>query len=98
MDKANHSLNNLNLYADAFRDMVNARVGWRGEPGTLLKLEKELDWSFLCVAMDILDDASLAIGNVLKFDLDGPTRYDDSGEKYLRLYGLLGATYGQQRA
>lgn len=98
MDKVHHSLKTLNLYAEAFRDMVNARVGWREEPGMRLKLEKELDWSFLCVAMDILDDASLAIGNVLKFGLDGPTRYDDSGEKYLRLYGLLGATYSQQRA
>lgn len=98
MDKVKHSLNTLNHYADAFRDMVNARVRLRGEPVVRLKLEKELDWSFLCVAMDILGDASLAIDNVLVFGLDGPTRYNNDGEKYLRLYGLLGATYSQQRA
>ena len=39
-----------------------------------------------------------AIRNFLKFGLDGPTRYEDIGERYLRLYGVLNATYIQQEA
>jgi hypothetical protein len=98
VDKAKHALKTVEEYSDAFRDMVNERVQWKSEPARRLKLESDEDWSFVCVAMDILGDASLAIGNALRFGLDGPTKYDDVGERYLRLYGLLGATYSQQRA
>jgi hypothetical protein len=45
------------------------------------------------VAMDVIGDAALALKNFLRFSLDGPTRYEDLGERYLRLYGLLSATY-----
>ena len=34
----------------------------------------------------------------LRFGLNGPTKYNDIGEKYLRLYGILSATYIQQEA
>ncbi|MBA4349229.1 MAG: hypothetical protein C0415_04480 [Thermodesulfovibrio sp.] len=40
----------------------------------------------------------MAIDNFLRFGLNGPTRYDEPGEKYLRLYGVLNATYLQQQA
>jgi hypothetical protein len=89
----------LTNYADAFRDLVNARVWARNEsPKTLLRLNDISDWNFICVAMDVVGDASLAIDNFLRFGLDGPTRYNDTGEKYLRLYGLLSAVYIQQEA
>jgi hypothetical protein len=48
--------------------------------------------------MDIVGDASAAIAHVNKFGLTGPTKYDDLGEKYLRLYGLLSAIYIQQQS
>ena len=48
--------------------------------------------------MDVVEDACTAINNFLKFGLNGPTKYDDVGEKYLRLYGILSATYIQQQA
>lgn len=48
--------------------------------------------------MDILGDATAALQNFARFALDGPTRYNDVGELYLRLYGLLGAAYTQQQA
>jgi hypothetical protein len=48
--------------------------------------------------MDIVGDACEAIGNAQRFGLGGPTKYDDDGEKYLRLYGLLSAAYIQQRS
>lgn len=85
-------------YADAFRDLVNDRVGWKDAPASKLRLSKNADWSFVCVAMDILGDASLALHDFLQFGLDGPTKYDNTGEKYLRLYGLLSAAYVQQQA
>jgi len=89
----------LQSYADAFRDLVNARVrGKNASPSTALRLNAERDWSFVCVAMDVVGDASLAIESFLKFSLDGPTRYEDVGERYLRLYGLLCAAYVQQQA
>jgi hypothetical protein len=89
----------LDSYASAFRDLINARVWQASEPPhKALRLSSEDDWSFICVAMDVVEDASLAIGNVLRFSLSGPTKYDETGEKYLRLYGLLSATYMQQEA
>lgn len=89
----------LDTYAESFRDLVNDRVWGKDEhPSTLLRLNSEGDWNFVCVAMDIVGDASLAIRNFLKFGLDGPSRYEDTGEKYLRLYGLLSAAYMQQQA
>jgi hypothetical protein len=63
-----------------------------------LGLTKDADWDFLTAAMDIIDDASAAISNVQRFGLSGPTKYNELGEKYLRLYGLLSATYMQQQA
>jgi hypothetical protein len=89
----------LRAYADAFRELVNARVWAKDEkPHEALRLNRESDWNFVCVAMDVIDDASLAIANFLRFGLDGPSRYEDVGECYLRLYGLLSAAYVQQQA
>lgn len=89
----------LQSYAEAFRELVNARVWAKSEsPAEALRLNNESDWIFICVAMDVVGDASLALDSFLRFSLDGPTRYEDVGERYLRLYGLLSATYVQQQA
>jgi len=89
----------LQSYANAFLDLVNEKIDSTNESiKQALRINKEQDWSFIRTSMDIVDDASDAIGNFLKFGLDGPTKYDESGERYLRLYGLLNATYIQQRA
>src|SRR3990167_9402148 len=89
----------VELYADAFRELVNARVWAKKEsPAALLRLNSENDWGFICVAMDIVGDTSLALHNFEKFSLDGPTKYESVGEKYLRLYGVLSAAYIQQQA
>jgi hypothetical protein len=86
-------------YAIAFRDLINAKV-WtnRNSIRKTLCLSKDEDWSFLCVSMDIIEDACSAIDNFLTFGLNGPTKYNDIGEKYLRLYGILSSTYIQQEA
>ncbi|MBI1398235.1 MAG: hypothetical protein GC151_19855 [Betaproteobacteria bacterium] len=95
----NSPLTVLERYADAFRSLVNARVWGRDEsPDQALRLNDRRDWEFICVAMDVVGDATLALQNFLRFSLDGPSRYEDVGERYLRLYGLLSAAYVQQQA
>jgi len=96
MDK---KLDLVESYGSTFRNLINAKV----QPTKLsirdvLKLSKDEDWAFLCTAMDIIGDSCLAIDNFLKFGLDGPTKYNEYGERYLRLYGILSATYIQQEA
>lgn len=89
----------LEKYSSAFRELINSRVwGCDESPKTLLRLDDDSDWNFICVAMDVVGDASLAIENFLHFSLNGPTRYNDIGERYLRLYGMLSAVYIQQEA
>jgi hypothetical protein len=89
----------LHKYAATFRRMINIKVqGSKQSIKQLLKLNKEEDWNFLAAAMDIIDDASSAIGNVERFGLSGPTKLDEIGERYLRLYGLLSASYIQQQS
>lgn len=90
-----HSPNSvLESYASAFRDLVKERIWGEGESAAkALRLKDDRDLDFVCVAMDVVGDASLAIGSFLRFSLDGPTRYEDIGERYLRLYGLLSAAY-----
>jgi hypothetical protein len=89
----------LDTYSQAFRDLINVKV-WSRDKSVRehLRLNKDDDWNFICTAMDITGDAGAAIENFLQFGLDGPTRYDEIGEKYLRLYGVLNATYIQQAA
>ncbi len=93
------NLSLLRKYARAFRDLINSRVqGSDGAIKQLLKLNADSDWEFLTAAMDIVDDASAALSHVQRFGLSGPTKYNDLGETYLRLYGLLSAAYIQQQA
>ena len=86
-------------YGSAFRDLINTKI-WpsKADIRETLRLSKDEDWAFLCISMDIVGDACTAINSFLKFGLNGPTKYDDVGEKYLRLYGILSATYIQQEA
>lgn len=93
------SLNQIfQSYADGYKNLVNERNLSTSETiKSALRLNKDEDWSFICASMDIVGDASLAIDNFHHYGLDGPTKYQDDGEKYLRLYGLLSATYMQQQ-
>jgi hypothetical protein len=94
-----NALDLLHKYASTFRKMIQARVlGGKASVKHLLKLNSDGDFDFLIAAMDIIDDASAAIAHVERFGLSGATKYDDFGERYLRLYGLLSATYIQQQS
>lgn len=96
----------LHFYNDRFRDLINDKAQ-RHNGGSesfdlfiqrSLKLNKVSDWSFICSSMDIINDSLLGIENFIRFGIGGPTKYDDLGEKYIRLYGVLNATYIQQQA
>ncbi|MBK3517136.1 hypothetical protein [Carboxylicivirga marina] len=63
-----------------------------------LKFENANDWSVLCSLMDVLSDTELAKENFLKFGIGGPTKIQDYGEQYLRLYGITNAIYLQKSA
>jgi hypothetical protein len=89
----------LDLYASTFRELINETViPSKTTIRKTFRLNKDEDWNFLCTAMDIISDASAAIAHVQKFGLGGATKYNELGERYLRLYGVLSATYIQQQA
>jgi len=89
----------LDAYRQALSDLISELLRARQEVlWKLLRLNKEKDSNFVWTAMYIVGDTSMAIQNFLRFGLDGPTKYEDEGERYLRLYGLLNASYIQQDA
>ena len=96
----------LHFHNDKFRELVNGKAQRHDGRDNIssdyiknaLKLNKTEDWSFICSSMDIVNDSLLGLENFIRFGMDGPTRYDDLGEKYIRLYGVLNATYIQQQA
>lgn len=96
----------LHHYNDEYRELINEKA-MRHTPArgdfvdfiqSSLKLTKPEDWGFICSSMDIINDSLLGIEHFCKYGVDGPTKYDDFGEKYIRLYGVLNATYIQQQA
>ncbi len=75
------------------------RVAWSAEQSECaikLGISNEDGWHKIISAFDLIDDTTSAIEHFLKFGLDGPTKYRDLGEAYLRLYGILNAVYLQQ--
>jgi hypothetical protein len=98
-DSPRGALQSLEAYGEGFRALINSRV-WQAKesPEKVLRLNARSDWEFVCVAMDVIGDASAALDNFLQFSLDGPTKYQDTGERYLRLYGALSAAYLQQES
>ena len=60
--------------------------------------ENKFGWNIMLNAIYLIDDTELAKISFQKFGLQGPARYDDPGEKYLRLYGILNAIYQQYQA
>ena len=74
----------------------------KGDSNTALqkrfKFDSDRGWAFLTSSMDLLGDTEEAKQNHYRFGLDGPTKYMNLGERYLRLYGVLNAAYLQESA
>ena len=88
----------LESYSNEFRKLINNRVSEQGGAKDLFGLPKREDWNYICVSMDIMGHTNDAIRNFLQFGLEGPTKYKNAGEEFLRLYGILNAAYIQQEA
>lgn len=71
-----------------FRDDVKKKYGF----------EKEFGWNIMLNSFYVIDDTELAKKSFKKFDLQGPSRHQDIGERYLRLYGFLNSIYQQKLA
>ena len=56
------------------------------------------NWNFVIDSLYLLEDVQLAKENFGRFNLSGPTKYDDIGEQYLRLYGIYNACYLEKQA
>lgn len=60
--------------------------------------ENEFGWNILLNAFYTIEDAEFAKQSFKRFGFQGPSRHEDIGEKYMRLYGVLNAIYQQKLA
>ena len=95
----------IDKYNDAFRNVVTGKLNkipkecsYSEEAKKVFRLNKQEDFYFLLSAMDIIGDTNMAFSHFLEFGLYGATRYHNMGERYIRLYGVLNASYIQQQA
>jgi len=79
-------------------DGENSETNFRNNVKEYYGFEKSFGWNILLNAFYVIDDTEFAKQSFNKFDLQGPSRHDDIGERYLRLYGLLNAVYQQKLA
>lgn len=63
----------------------------------LFKFDSSECWSFLTSSLDTLGDSTFAITSFLNHKLGNETKFD-TGEQYLRLYGVLSSVYIHFRA
>jgi hypothetical protein len=52
-------------------------------------------WAVITSCLDLLEDTNEAIWNYCNFGSTGPTKCPETGELYLRIYGVLSAVYLQ---
>jgi len=55
-------------------------------------------YNFILDSISLLEDVQLAKANYMKYGLSGPTKYENYGECYLRLYGIYNACYLEKEA
>jgi len=64
-----------------------------------LKFQKKTDWKKFRASIDLLDDTEYALMSFFKYQLGNlKNQNKDTGELYLRLYGILNAVYLQIEA
>lgn len=104
--KTENLIDALRFINEKYRDLVNGKIQKQRpddiDPTTHIKeslrINSTEDWGIICASMDVVDDSALGLKHFLLFGIDGPTKYNDIGEKYIRLYGVLNASYLQQQA
>lgn len=60
--------------------------------------ENSFNWNVLMNSLYIFEDTELAKASFKRFMLQGPSRHEDVGERYLRLYGFLNLIYLQKNS
>jgi hypothetical protein len=98
------------LYENFIREIVNSivqRIDFEkldNEGKSFLTKAKERlcfdsdnGWKFLTSSLDIVGDSQFAITTFLNHKIENGSKFN-TGENYLRLYGLLSAVYIQQQA
>lgn len=73
-------------------------IDFRTDVMNFFGFETKFGWNILLNAIYIIDDGELAKESFNKFDLQGPARHSDIGERYLRLSGILNVAYQQKLA
>jgi len=63
-----------------------------------LNIKQNSDYGFIIDSFYLLEDTQSAKENFRSFGVSGATKYENVGEIYLRVYGLLNACYLQQQA
>lgn len=89
-------LNSIVLKID-FDQLSLKGISFRYKIKERLRLDSEDGWSFLISSLDVIGDSQIAIIEFLnnrKINNDAV----NSGDKYLRIYGVLSAIYIQQQA
>lgn len=79
-------------------DGEKCKTTFRNDVKNYYGFEKEFGWNIILNSYYIIDDTELAKSSFKKFELQGPSRHQDIGERYLRLYGLLNSVYQQKLA
>jgi tetratricopeptide (TPR) repeat protein len=79
-------------------DGENCKTTFRNDVKKFYGFEKEFGWNIILNSYYIIDNTELAKNSFKQFELQGPSRHKDIGERYLRLYGLLNSVYQQKLA
>jgi hypothetical protein len=100
----------IRLYEKFIRDNVNSIVSQldyakldKEKKSFLEKIKERLcfdndnGWKFLVSSLDIIGDSQFAITSFQNYKVENGKKFN-TGENYLRLYGILSAIYIQQQA
>jgi len=79
-------------------DREKSNTSFREDVQKYFCLENKFGWNIMLNSYYVINDTELAKTSFNKFGLQGPSRYTDIGERYLRLYGLLNSIYQQKIA
>ncbi len=97
----------IRLYEKFIRDIVNVIVNrtdfeklnkdFATKMKERLRFDNDNGWKFFVSSLDIIGDSHFAITTFQNYKIENGQKFD-TGENYLRLYGVLSAVYIQQQA
>lgn len=94
--------NIIDLYIKLSRKVISkcseAFVDFNNDIVEFLGVSDIDSYNFIIDSYYLLEDTQLAKQNFTEFGTMGPTKYENFGEVYLRVYGVLNACYLQQQS